>query len=176
MPFESPDVGLRTLLERVGDGKIQLPDFQREWKWEDDRIRSLLASITLDYPIGVLMSLEVSEDVRFRPRPIAGAESGTTTTPEQLLLDGQQRMTSLFQALRSDSPVKTTNSKRKKITRWYYLDMDRALDPEGDREEAVVGIPDVRHIRTDFGRAVEADYSDLEKECEAEMPGAATAS
>ena len=38
MPFESPDYLLSDLMKNVESGKIQLPDFQREWKWEDDRI------------------------------------------------------------------------------------------------------------------------------------------
>ena len=46
MPFESPDYPLSELLKETRDGKIQLPDFQREWKWDDDHIRSLLASIS----------------------------------------------------------------------------------------------------------------------------------
>jgi hypothetical protein len=45
VPFESPDVPLGELLKQVAIGKIQLPDFQREWKWDTDRIASLIASV-----------------------------------------------------------------------------------------------------------------------------------
>src|SRR4029077_20137701 len=45
MPFESPDLGLGDLLAMAGAGKVQLPDFQRPWKWDDDRILSLLATV-----------------------------------------------------------------------------------------------------------------------------------
>ena len=55
MPFESPDYPLGELLKQASAGQIQLPDFQREWKWDDDHIRSLLASISLGYPVGVMM-------------------------------------------------------------------------------------------------------------------------
>jgi uncharacterized protein with ParB-like and HNH nuclease domain len=66
MPFESPDENLGDLLGRVAAGKVQLPDFQREWKWDDDRIASLLASVSLGYPVGVVMTLEVGGDgIRF---------------------------------------------------------------------------------------------------------------
>jgi len=48
-----PQRGARgDLLGRAATGKVQLPDFQREWKWDDDRIASLLASISLGYPVG----------------------------------------------------------------------------------------------------------------------------
>lgn len=58
MPFESPDYPLADLLNGVAGGKIQLPDFQREWKWDDECIASLLANIGLDHPVGVVMMLE----------------------------------------------------------------------------------------------------------------------
>ena len=73
MPFESPDWALGDLLKDVRMGRVQLPDFQRDWKWDDDRIRSLLATITRGYPIGVVMTLETGGDgARFKPKPISG--------------------------------------------------------------------------------------------------------
>ena len=67
MPFDSPDLNLGTMLTDVDTGKVQLPDFQREWKWDDPRIVSLLATITLGYPVGVIMMLETGgDDVRLR--------------------------------------------------------------------------------------------------------------
>jgi hypothetical protein len=147
-----------------------LPDFQREWKWDSDRIASLLASVSLDYPIGVMMLLEVGgEGVRFRPRPIAGTEPTAKAAPEKLLLDGQQRITSLFQALRWGEPVNTKDAKGKHLRRWYYIDMAIALDPKADPEEAIVAVPEDRIVRSDFGRVVDADYSSIERECKAEM-------
>jgi hypothetical protein len=170
MPFDSPDVKLAELLDDVLAGKTQLPDFQREWKWDTDRIASLLASVSLGYPVGVLMMLEVGGDgTRFKSRPIAGVDGSVAALPEKLMLDGQQRTTSLFQALKSGKPVDTTDAKGKKLKRWYYVDMARALDPAWDREEAIVAVPEDRVMRRDFGRIVEADYSSVERECVAEM-------
>lgn len=170
MPFDSPDVKLAELLDDVLIGKTQLPDFQREWKWDTDRIASLLASVSLGYPVGVLMMLEVGGDgTRFKSRPIAGVDVAQAVLPEKLMLDGQQRTTSLFQALKSGRPVDTTDAKGKKLKRWYYVDMAKALDPTWDREEAIVAVPEDRVMRRDFGRAVEADYSTVERECMAEI-------
>ncbi|MET0559007.1 MAG: DUF262 domain-containing protein [Solirubrobacterales bacterium] len=168
MPFDSPDEKLNLLLGDVRSGKTQLPDFQREWKWDSDRIASLLASVSLGYPVGVLMMLEVGgESAQFKSRPIAGVrEAGV---PERLLLDGQQRTTSLFQSLSSGSAVDTTDAKGKKLKRWYYVDIRKALDPSLDREDAIVAVPEDKIVRSDFGRAVEADYSSLENECRADM-------
>ena len=66
MPFDSPDLNLGDLLREVGSGKIRLPDFQRDWKWDTDRIAGLLASVSLGYPVGVVMLLDVGgPDVQF---------------------------------------------------------------------------------------------------------------
>ena len=143
MPFDSPDYDLDEILKDVSTGKIQLPDFQREWKWDDDRIASLLASISLGYPIGVVMLLQVGGDsVRFAPKPLAGA--GANGTPELLLLDGQQRMTSLFQALASRRPVETTDPRGKRLQRWYYVDIRKALDPAYEEDETILSVPEDR--------------------------------
>jgi uncharacterized protein with ParB-like and HNH nuclease domain len=88
--FDSPDLPLEELLEHIRVGKIQLPDFQREWKWDDDRIKSLIASVVRGYPVGVLMMLEVGgEHTRFAPTPLAGVDRNSVIKPERLVLDGQ---------------------------------------------------------------------------------------
>ncbi len=170
MPFESPDVPLGDLLRQVAAGKIQLPDFQREWKWDSDRIASLIASVAQGHPVGVVMTLEVGGDgMNFAPKPLAGVSTAQLLPPEQLLLDGQQRTTSLYQSLFSGQPVATKDSREKKITRWYYLDMKVALAPDGDLQDAIVAVPEDRRIRDNFGRDVIADFSTTELECAAEM-------
>jgi hypothetical protein len=169
MPFESPDWPLGELLKDIRAGKVQLPDFQRDWKWDDDRIRSLLATITRGYPIGVVMTLETGGDgTRFKPKPISGVPASPgLREPDQLLLDGQQRLTSLYQALMSGQVVDTTDARRKRLRRWYYIDIEKSLGDESDREDALLAVPEDRVLREDFGRAVVADYSTREGECEA---------
>ncbi|MDW5330568.1 DUF262 domain-containing protein [Plantactinospora sp. KLBMP9567] len=103
MALDSPK--LQKVLEEIKNGVIQLPDFQREWKWDDQRIRELIATVTLDYPLGVVMTLETGGSSPFRARPLTGAEDAGTATPGLLLLDGQQRLTSLFQSLHLARPV-----------------------------------------------------------------------
>jgi hypothetical protein len=169
MPFESPDWPLADLLREIRSGKVQLPDFQRDWKWDDDRIRSLLATITRGYPIGVLMTLETGGDgARFKPKPIFGVSvSADLHEPDQLLLDGQQRLTSLYQALMSGDPVDTMDARGKRLRRWYYIDIEKSLGDESDREEAILAVPEDRVLREDFGRLVVADYTTRSGECAA---------
>lgn len=113
--LDSPS--LQAVLNDVASGKIQLPDFQREWKWDDDRIRALLATVTLDYPLGVVMTLATGGEAQFKARPLAGTQVGADQVPEQLLLDGQQRLTSLYQALRADQPVATVDARGRRLER-----------------------------------------------------------
>jgi hypothetical protein len=133
--------------------------------WDEDRIKSLIASISRAFPVGALMSLETGGSVNFKPRPVEGAPSQAKTVPPQLLLlDGQQRMTSLYQVTLRGKVVETVTPKKKKVKRWFYIDIGKALDPSVDREEAIIGVPEDRIIRTDFGREVVLDLSTAEQE------------
>jgi len=171
MPFDSPDLNLgNELLRDIGSGKIRLPDFQRDWKWDVDRIAGLLASVSLGYPVGVVMLLETGgEEVNFATRHLSGVDPLHATKPaDRLVLDGQQRLTSLFQSLASGKPVKTQDSK-KKLECWFYIDMAAAMDDDVDRETTVVAIPADRRQLDNFGRDVIRDLSTTELECAAEM-------
>jgi hypothetical protein len=78
-------------------------------------------------------------------------------------------MTSLFQALYSAQPVSTMDARGKKMGRWYYLDIQKALEPNGDREEAIFSVREDRTIRENFDRDIVADYSTPEKEFDARV-------
>ncbi len=169
MPFDSPDLNLGSeLLKDVGAGKIRLPDFQRDWKWDVDRISSLLASVSLGYPVGVVMLLETGgTDVQFATRLVSGVDVSTSNkATERLILDGQQRLTALYQALACEKPVQTQDTRKKRLERWFYIDMELALDPEGDREAAIVAVPANRLERDNFGKDVVLDLSTTELECQ----------
>ncbi len=146
---------------------MKLPDFQRDWIWDDDRIRGLIASLSQGYPMGAIMRLQYGNpDIRFAFRAITGAPKMERTIPDTLILDGQQRLTSIYQATYSDKPVETTteNNKEKKIQRFYYLSIEKCLNENEDRIEAVISVPADRQIKVDFNRKVEQDLSTHELE------------
>jgi hypothetical protein len=158
--FKSGEPSLPDILREINDGKIQLPDFQRGWVWDDDHIASLIASISLSYPIGAVMLMQTGGDgVQFQPRPIQGVQMPDGTKPEYLILDGQQRMTSLFLAMSSGQPVPTTTNKGKEVERYYYLDVVKSLDPNEDRLDAVLSIPATKLVTSDFGRKIDLDLT-----------------
>jgi hypothetical protein len=116
------------------------------------------------------MTLNAGGEVNFKPRPVEGApKSAADASPDSLLLDGQQRMTSLYQVTLRGEVVETVTPKKKRVKRWFYLDIRRCLDSSADREDAVIGLPEDRMIRTDFGRKVDLDLSTPEREYAALM-------
>ena len=165
--FDSTKASLSDLLREIKKGKIQLPDFQRGWIWDDDHIRDLLVSIAQSFPIGAVMLLEAGGEIRFETRPVEGLENEVSKSqlPEQLILDGQQRLTTLTQAISLDGPVRTRTAKGKEIKRYYYFNIRRAIDSPEALEEAVVAVDENRQLRTNFGRDVELDLSTTELEC-----------
>ena len=169
--FSSEDVPLADLLDQAASGELQLPDFQRGWVWDDDHIRSLLASISLSYPIGAVMTLVAGNPgVNFKARLLEGVELSPKPKPVTLLLDGQQRLTSLFQALKSRNPVRTRSRREKKLLRHYYAKIEACIDPSVDREEkGIVGIPADRIVRSDFGRKVDQDLTTRDNEIAEQM-------
>jgi hypothetical protein len=168
--FQTNPFDLYKLLEDCHHGVLQLPDFQRSWVWDEDRIKSLIASVSRAFPVGALMSLDTGGPVNFKPRPVEGAPTeAKQVVPQSLLLDGQQRMTSLYQVTLRGKVVETVTPKKKKVKRWFYIDIIKSLNLSIDREEAIVGLPEDRIVRTDFGREAVLDLSSAEREYDSLM-------
>jgi hypothetical protein len=163
--FDSTKTPLPQIIREITDGKVQLPDFQRGWVWDDEHVRSLLVSIARSFPVGAVMLLEAGGEARFQVRPIENLIfPGKVPEPERLILDGQQRLTTLTQVLALDVPVKTFDEKGKQIDRFYYIDIARALESD-TLEEAFVALKANRMKKENFERDVVLDLSTPEKEC-----------
>mgnify|MGYP002854004540 CR=1 FL=1 len=122
----SKDTLISELVKDIHSGKLQLPDFQRGWVWDDNRIKALLASISNLYPVGAAMFLANGNDsVQFKYRTIEGCpDNASQTVPDWLILDGQQRLTSIYSSLFSENPVNTRTDKGAEIKRFYYFDIE----------------------------------------------------
>jgi hypothetical protein len=98
--FQTNPWKLSDLLARLDGGKIVLPEFQRSFVWKPPDIDLLLTSLVLDYPAGSLLFLRADPSNPLAWRPVEGVDLSTDgITPEYLVLDGQQRLTSLSVAL-----------------------------------------------------------------------------
>ena len=163
--FDSTKRSLEDVLRDVSIGKIQLPDFQRGWVWDDSHVRSLLVSIARAFPVGAVMLLETGGETRFQIRPVEGVKlPESSTSAELLILDGQQRLTTLTQVLSINAPVATRNEKGKAIERYYYWDIQRALEGVESLDDAIVAVEADRCLRENFGRDIRLDLSSPEKE------------
>jgi uncharacterized protein with ParB-like and HNH nuclease domain len=70
--FETTREDLKAILRQIEKGELQLPDFQRDYVWNEEDVRSLIASIAKGFPVGALFTLQTGGPVVFKPRLIAG--------------------------------------------------------------------------------------------------------
>lgn len=169
MAVKSNDTNLSDLLKTVGNGKSQLPDFQRSWVWDDTRICKLIESLTSGFPMGAAMFLEYSADagMKFKYRLFEGVDKKfINVVPESLVLDGQQRLTTLYQVFMSNEPVITRidTDKDTTVQRYYYLDIAKSIDPEFDRQDAIISISEKKVKTENLGRKVTLDLRTREDE------------
>jgi hypothetical protein len=163
--FDSTKRSLPDILSDIVKGKVQLPDFQRGWVWDDDHIRSLLVSIARSFPVGAVMLLETGGEARFQLRPVEGVELPPGSSPELLILDGQQRLTTLTQVLALKTAVKTRTDKGKAIQRHYYWHIPTALEGGERLEDAIIAVEEDKVERANFGKDIKLDLTTPEKEC-----------
>jgi hypothetical protein len=163
--FETNPKDLKDLLREAHEGKLQLPDFQRSYVWAEDDVRGLVASIARGFPVGALLTLESGGDVQFKPRVLEGV-TATGQLPEQLLLDGQQRMTSLYGAFWSQEPMLTKLKKDHKsaVNRLFYTDIKRAVDGGENLEEAILSIRGDKIQRENFKVSLDLTMPEFEYE------------
>ena len=91
---------LAAILDQIDSGSVLLPEFQRGYVWNRDQVRGLMRSLYRGYPVGGLLTWETQADGSV----VRGAE-GTTPTLRVLILDGQQRVTTLYGISRGRPPT-----------------------------------------------------------------------
>lgn len=131
------------LINEVNKGTIVLPDFQRSFIWSPEEVRELLVSILGNYFIGSMLFLEnLKKDAPFALRLVEGVEQVNEKAEIQnmvkIVLDGQQRTTSLFYALNFiEFPLK--GSKNPYL---FYLDLEKAIKKDWDNAVIAVSSKD----------------------------------
>ena len=160
---------LQEILKKIKKGAIQLPVFQRGWIWPDDHIQKIIASVSQSFPIGAILMLENGGPVRLATRPVEGVklENGEAKS-ETLILDGQQRLTALFQSLTPDQAVYTLDLQENETKCWYYLDMIACVAAGTDRIETVISVPENRIVKK-FQGGARLDLSSAREEYAADM-------
>src|SRR3954451_12243037 len=97
------DLSIREILEHVGRGQIRIPAFQRGFVWEPERVAYLMDSIYKKYPFGSLLFWRTKEVLKF-DRKLGPFElpDPKVDYPVDYVLDGQQRVTSIFGVFQSE--------------------------------------------------------------------------
>ncbi len=160
MGFTTPSYSLTDLFARAERGELQTPDFQHTHLWDVDRTRTLLSTVLRGYPVGTLLALDTrNEPMRFRPRPLQGAPA-TDTQPGLLLLDGQQRLSSLYLSMQGDGRIEVLDFRGRRIFRRFFVDVRAAVADDPMPAEAVFAVDDDGVVRSHFGPAIEGGVGD----------------
>lgn len=160
MGFTTPSYSLTDLFARAERGELQTPDFQQTYLWDVDRTRTLLSSVLRGYPVGTLLALDTrNEPMRFRPRPLPGAQD-TDQQPGLLLLDGQQRLSSLYLTLQGDGRIEVLDFRGRTIFRRFFVDVRAAVAANPMPSEAIFAVDDDGVVRSHFGPDIEGGITD----------------
>ncbi|MDR1854162.1 MAG: DUF262 domain-containing protein [Azoarcus sp.] len=112
MLYKHVNYKLENLILDIESGKLGLPDLQRPFVWPNTKIRDLFDSMMKGYPIGFLMLWDSPDDPD-KSKQI-GSDNKEFESPKYLIIDGQQRLTSLFAVMRGIE-VKDSKFKKKRI-------------------------------------------------------------
>lgn len=119
------------LVEQAAEGKLCLPNFQRDFVWPRDGVADLLRSVLRRYYVGSLLLLRCDpNNPPFEPEALRGAGvTSRAARPDLLVLDGQQRLTSLLYALTAPNLSLKDSKKR----RYFFVDLQLLVsDPEDE--------------------------------------------
>lgn len=124
---------LQALMSEVENGNIKVPVFQRDFVWEDDQIMSLLDSIYNGYPVGSLLLWQTKDALNFH-RDLGGFVLPATPEdyPVKYVLDGQQRLTTLYAVFHSNDT--TTNPELARRFRVAFDPASESFLPEDDAD------------------------------------------
>lgn len=126
-------ITIRQLLQRINEGEIRIPAFQRDFVWEPDRIQFLMDSIFKGYPIGTVLFWRTKEKLSY------DRDLGPFTLPEpkkeypiDYVLDGQQRLTSIFSTFQTE-----LKQNPRTLVKWIDIYFDLSADANAQDSQFV---------------------------------------
>lgn len=100
--FSNTTFTVNQLVEKIDTGELGLPELQRPFIWKDSKVRDLFDSMMRGYPIGHLMLWECPI---LNKKKSIGVERHSYETPREVIIDGQQRLTSLYAVMKGKKVV-----------------------------------------------------------------------
>jgi len=99
--FETKDFSLQKIIIEIEDGELGLPDLQRPFKWKSKKVRDLFDSMYKGFPVGTLLLWKNDQDRKTRKIGIDEKQNEIEST----ILDGQQRLTSLYSVIKGKNVI-----------------------------------------------------------------------
>src|SRR5258707_2775933 len=112
------EASVEELVGMIERGELRLPEMQRRYVWRSTRVRDLLDSLYRGYPSGAILLWETDEAVPLQEMAVAQQKNPYQST--RLLLDGQQRLTSLWAVIRGEQV--TVRGRKRPIELLFNLD------------------------------------------------------
>src|SRR5690349_10270952 len=134
--FQSHPESIADLIAEIDKGKLAVPDFQRSFIWPARHTARLLGCVMARYPAGAILTWRPGRR-SLGHRPVEGAPDIPEHDgyPERLILDGQQRLTSLYRALHGSGEARYTLA----LERFVDRESLKALDADAiDWDRAVI--------------------------------------
>lgn len=103
--FSNTTLTVNQLIEKIDTGELGLPELQRPFIWKDAKVRDLFDSMMRGYPIGYLMLWECP--ILGKKKSI-GVDEHSYESPKEVIIDGQQRLTSLYAVMKGKKVVNST--------------------------------------------------------------------
>ncbi|RVD12179.1 MAG: DUF262 domain-containing protein [Mesorhizobium sp.] len=128
-----------SLVSKAYEGRLQLPAFQRNWKWKTSQVILLFDSLRQGFPIGNFLFIKRSDEFDLSPRDFRSSSKGASKTqPENLVLDGQQRITAGLELFYERG---STN---------YFIDLERLFKMVKDMKVDLSSTPSIRAFLADL--------------------------
>ena len=114
--FSNTTLTVNQLIEKIDTGELGLPELQRPFIWKDSKVRDLFDSMMCGYPIGYLMLWECPT---LEKKRTIGTDAHNYESPKQVIIDGQQRLTSLYAVMKGKKVINAKYAE-KSITISYH--------------------------------------------------------
>ena len=111
---------ISTALDKIDEMQLFVPAFQREYVWKRDDAKSLIDSLIKEYPTGTMLTWETANPPELKGPHRYDQKQGAV----RLLLDGQQRITTLYMLIRGEIPPYYTLPEILRDTRGLHVNLD----------------------------------------------------
>jgi len=110
---------ISTILEKIDENQLFVPAFQREYVWKREDAKNLLDSLIKEYPTGTMLTWETNDPPELKGKHVYNEKQGAV----RILLDGQQRITTLYMLIKAEIPPYYTPPEISNDTRGLYVNV-----------------------------------------------------